>query len=56
MKNLKAQFKLIIYLFLLLNIHNTLLTRNLDKFSDSGDIANYFSGILSKNNYQYKKV
>ena len=55
MKNLKAQFKLIIYLFLLLNIHNTLLTRNLDKFSDSGDIANYFSGILSKNNYQYKK-
>jgi tetratricopeptide (TPR) repeat protein len=55
MKNLKAQFKLIIYLFLLLNTPNILITKNLDKFSNSRDIANYFSGILSKNNYQYKK-
>jgi tetratricopeptide (TPR) repeat protein len=55
MKNLKVQFKLIIYLILFLNISNIVLAKNLDKFSDPDNIAKYFSGILSKNNYQYKK-
>ena len=55
MKNLKAQFKIIIYLFLLLNIFSITLAKNLDKFSESKDISNYFSGILSIHDNQYEK-
>ena len=55
MKNLKAQFKLIIYLLLLLNVSNVVLAKNLDKFSNAGDISDYFSGILSINDNQYEK-
>jgi len=55
MKNLKVQFKLIIYLFLFLNISNVILAKNLDKFSDARDISNYFSGVLSANDNEYKK-
>ena len=55
MKNLKAQFKIIIYLFLLLNISSITLAKNIDKFSDSRNISNYFSGILSIHDNQYEK-
>jgi len=55
MKNLKAQFKLIIYLFLFLNISNIILAKNLDKFSNAKDISNYLSGILSISDNQYDK-
>jgi len=55
MKNIKAQFKLIIYLLLLLNVSNVVLAKNLDKFSNAGDISDYFSGILSINDNQYEK-
>jgi len=55
MKNLKAQFKLIICLFLLLNIPNIISAKKSDKFSDAKNISNYFSGVLSINNNQYKK-
>ena len=55
MKNLKAQFKIIIYLFLLLNTSNIVLAKNLDQFSNPLDVSNYFSGILSINDSQYKK-
>ena len=55
MKNLKAQFKLIIYFFLFINIPNIILAKNSDKFSDAGDISNYFSGILSINDNEYEK-
>jgi len=55
MKNLKAQFKLIIYLFLFLNISNVILAKSLDKFSDARNISNYFSGILSISDNEYKK-
>ena len=55
MKNLKAQFKLIICLFLFLNTPNIVSAKNSDKFSDAKDISNYFSGVLSINDSQYKK-
>ena len=55
MKNLKAQFKIIIYLFLFLNPTGIVLAKNLDKFTNANDISNYFSGILSINENQYKK-
>ena len=55
MKNLKAQFKLIIYFFIFLNTCNIVLAKNLDKFSRAGDISSYFSGILSLNDNQYEK-
>jgi len=55
MKNLKAQFKLIIYFFLFINIPNIILAKNSDKFSDASDISNYFSGILSINDNEYEK-
>ena len=55
MKNLKAQFKLIIYFFLFLSISNIVLAKSLDKFSTAEDISNYFSGVLSINDNQYEK-
>ena len=55
MKNLKAHFKLIICLFIFLNISSSVLTKNLDKFSKAGDISNYFSGVLSIQDNQYQK-
>ena len=55
MKNLKAQFKIIIYLFLFLNTSNVILAKNSDKFSDADDVSNYFSGVLSINDNQYTK-
>ena len=55
MKNLKAQYKLIICFFLFLNISNVILAKNSDNFSDSNDVSNYFSGIVSMKDNQYKK-
>jgi len=55
MKNLKAQFKLIIYLFLFLSTSSNILAKSLDKFSNSRDVKNYFSGVLSINDNQYEK-
>ncbi len=55
MKNLKAQFKLIIYLFIFLTISNITLAKISDKFSDANDVSNYFSGVLSINDNQYQK-
>jgi len=55
MKNLRAQFKLIIFFFIFLNISNIILAKNSDKYSDAEDISNYFSGILSTNDNQYEK-
>ena len=55
MKNLKAQFKLIIYFFVLLNVPNIILAKNSDKFYDIDDISNYFSGVLSINDNQYQR-
>ena len=47
MKNLKAQFKLVVFILLILNIFNFLSAKNIDKFSNSKDLSNYFSGIVS---------
>jgi tetratricopeptide (TPR) repeat protein len=55
MKNLKAQFKLIIYFFLFLTTSTTILAKNLDKFSDAKNISNYFLGVLSLNDNKYEK-
>jgi hypothetical protein len=55
MKNLKAQFKLIIYLLLFLNTFNILSCKNIDKFSGAKDVSNYFLGILAINDNEYQK-
>ena len=55
MKNLKAQFKLIIYILLFLNTFNILMAKNIDKFYNAENITNYFSGILAVNDSQYQK-
>jgi tetratricopeptide (TPR) repeat protein len=55
MKNLKAQFKLIICVLLFLNTFNILTAKNIDKFYDAKDVTNYFSGILAINDTQYQK-
>tara|TARA_B110000971_G_C20017836_1_gene504819 strand:+ start:29 stop:1735 length:1707 start_codon:yes stop_codon:yes gene_type:complete len=55
MKNLKVLFKIIIYIFLLLNTFSIVLAKSSDKFDDAEDISNYFSGILSINDNQYEK-
>jgi tetratricopeptide (TPR) repeat protein len=54
MKNLKAQFKYLIYLLLLLNIVNFAYTKDIDKFLNENDITNYFSGIVAINENQYQ--
>ena len=54
MKKLKAQFNLIVFILLFLNIFNILLAKNTDKFSNSKDLSNYFSGIIAINNNQYQ--
>jgi tetratricopeptide (TPR) repeat protein len=55
MKNLKAQYKLIICILLFLNTSNVLVAKNIDKFYDAKDATNYFSGILAVNDNQYQK-
>ena len=54
MKNLKAQFKYLIYLLLLLNIVNFAHTKDIDKLLNENDITNYFSGIVAINENQYQ--
>ena len=54
MKNLKAQFRYLIYLLLLLNIVNFAHTKDIDKFLNENDITNYFSGIVAINENQYQ--
>jgi len=55
MKNLKAQFKLIICFLLFLNTFNILTAKNIDKFSNRKDVSNYFSGILAIKDNQYQR-
>jgi len=55
MKNLKVQYKLIIYVLLFLNTFNILNAKNKDEFYESKNVTNYFSGILAANNNQYQK-
>ena len=54
MKNLKAQFKLIIFFLICLNVFNILSAKNIDKFSSSKDLSNYFSGVMAINDNQYQ--
>ena len=54
MKKLKSQFKLIIFFFIFLNAFNFLLAKNTDKFSNSKDLSNYFSGIVAIKDNQYQ--
>ena len=54
MKNLKAQFKFIIFFLIFLNIFNFLPAKNIDKFSNSKDLSNYLSGIIAIKNNQYQ--
>ena len=55
MKNLKSQFKLIIYFILFLNISNIILAKNSDELFDANNFSNYLSGILSIQDSQYEK-
>ena len=55
MKNLKVQFKLIVYIFLFLNTFIFVSAKTSDKFSNAKDISNYFSGVLATNDNQYEK-
>ena len=55
MKNIKFEFKLIIFILLILNISNILTAKSIDKFNNTKDITNYFSGILAINDNQYQK-
>jgi len=55
MKNLKAQFKLIIYILLFLNTFNILIAKSIDESYEAKDVANYFSGVLAVNDNQYQK-
>ena len=54
MKNLKTKFKLIIFFLIFFNFFNFLLAKNTDKFSNSKDLSNYFSGIIAINDNQYQ--
>ena len=54
MKNLKVYLKLIIFFLIFFNIFNFLSAKNIDKFSNSKDLSNYFSGVIAINDNQYQ--
>ena len=54
MKNLKVHLKLIIFFLIFFNIFNFLSAKNIDKFSNSKDLSNYFSGVIAINDNQYQ--
>jgi tetratricopeptide (TPR) repeat protein len=54
MKNLKIQFRLIIFFLVFLNFFNFLSAKNIDKFYNSKDFSNYFSGLIAINDNQYQ--
>jgi tetratricopeptide (TPR) repeat protein len=54
MKNLKAQFKLIIYIIIFFSTHGILQAKNLDKFQKADKLSNYFSGIMSISNNDFE--
>jgi tetratricopeptide (TPR) repeat protein len=54
MKNLKTQSKLVIFFLIFLNIFSFLSAKNIDKFSNSKDLSNYFSGVTAINDNQYQ--
>jgi tetratricopeptide (TPR) repeat protein len=54
MKNLKFQFKLILFFLIFLNFFNLLFAKNIDKFSNSKDLSSYFSGIIAIKDNQYQ--
>ena len=55
MKNLKKQFKLIIFLILFFNNFNLLSSKENDKWTDADNITNYFSGIVAINDNKYQE-
>ena len=55
MKNLKKQFKLIIFLILFFNNFNLLSSKENDKWNDADNITNYFSGIIAINDNKYQE-
>jgi tetratricopeptide (TPR) repeat protein len=55
MKNLKAQFKLIICVLLFLNTFNILAAKNIDQFNKAKNLTSYFSGILAIYDNKYQK-
>ena len=55
MKNLKKQFKLIIFLILFFNNFNLLSSKESDKWTDADNITNYFSGIVAINDNKYQE-
>jgi|TARA_B110000914_G_C15485958_1_gene458056 tetratricopeptide (TPR) repeat protein len=54
MKNLKAQIKLIILFLLFLNFFSILPAKSIDKFSNSKDLSDYFSGIIALKDNEYQ--
>ena len=54
MKKLRSHLKLVIFLLISLNFCNFLFAKSIEKFSDSKDISNYFSGIIAINDNQFQ--
>ena len=55
MKNLKFYLKFIINIIIFISFFNTIEAKNLNKFNEAEDISNYFSGIVSINENEYRK-
>ena len=54
MKNLKILLKSTAFFLIILNFFNFLSAKNIDKFSNSKDLSNYFSGVTAINDNQYQ--
>ena len=54
MKNSISHNKFLIFLLIFLNFFNILSAKNTDKFSNSKDLSNYFSGLVAINDNKYK--
>ena len=55
MKNLKFNLKFIINIIIFISFFSTIEAKNSKNFNEAEDISNYFSGIVSINENEYKK-
>ena len=54
MRKLLSIFRILLYTFIFVGIFNSLNARVLEFNSDAKSISNYFSGLISFDNFEYK--
>ena len=55
MNKFKPFWKTLLYTFIFIGIFNSAYSKNIEFNQDDKSISNYFSGIISFDNFDYKK-